>query len=100
MDPHLTVAGHYQMPTHGKELSSRFALVSMHTALVGGWDWGSRPSLAGSAVAESVTAVGERAFLCRRLCLEVEGNLLVVRSAVVGWNSSDEQGPLDRDPTG
>jgi hypothetical protein len=30
----------------------------MHTALVGGWDWGSRPSLAGSAVAELVAAVG------------------------------------------
>ena len=28
MDPHLTVAGHHQMPTHGKELSFRFALVS------------------------------------------------------------------------
>ena len=56
-------------------------------------------TLAGNAVAKSVAAVGERAFLLRRRCLEVEGNLLAVRSAVDGWNSSDEPGPLDRDPT-
>jgi hypothetical protein len=47
---------------------------------------------------KSVAAVGERAFLHRRLCLEVEGNLLAVWSAVDGWNSSDEPGPLDGDP--
>jgi hypothetical protein len=38
----------------------------------------------GNAVAESVAAVGERAFLHRHLCLEVEGNLLAVRSVVDG----------------
>jgi hypothetical protein len=54
MDPHLTMAGHHQMPTHGKELSSRFALVS-HAYCA---SWGLELGLATLPVRERRRGIG------------------------------------------
>ena len=62
----------------GKEHSTRFALISHAYCASRRLGLGLATTLAGNAVAKSVAAVGERAFLLRRRCLEVEGNLLAV----------------------